>query len=354
MNKKLLALAIAGAMAVPMTAQAVKYKLSGQVNRAIVFQDDGETSAVRHVDNTASGTRFRLKGTEDLGNGMKAGFYWENQYQSSRSFTQRPDLNGDGSAGGAGSFRQGNVFFSGTWGKLTLGQTDGAGNGATESDWVPSGSYHGRTSMTGGMLWRTAGGGNPSGLTESSTFSEFDAFSRHDVLRYDSPKLGPVKLAASVGNDDVWELGLFADADIGGGNLLFAAFYGEDPNRSTTSTGVDNRWGGSIRYLFAQGTKISGSYAESENQAGVDADVFTVGIGHLWGNNTISVHYSQASDVTAGYDDEAWNVGFDHNIPKAKVNLYASFFHTELDTPAGVLSVEDHNTFVIGARVKFN
>ena len=352
MNKKLLVLAIAGVMATPMVAHAVKYKLSGQINRAIVFQDDGEQSAVRHVDNTASGTHFRLKGSEEMGNGMKVGFYWEAQTQSSRSFTQRPDLNSDGSNGFPADLRQANVFFTGNWGKLTLGQTDGAGNGATESDWVPSGSYHGRTSMTGGLRWRTSGGAT-TGLSESSTFNEFDAFSRHDVVRYDSPKLGPVKIAASVGNDSVWELGLFGDADIGGGNLLFAAFYGED-GQGVRSGGTDSRWGGSVRYQFAQGTKISGTYAENETNAGADADVFTVGIGHSWGNNTVSVHYSQASDVTAGFDDEAWNIGFDHNIPKAKTNVYASFFHTELDGPAGFGNVEDHNTFVVGARVKFN
>jgi predicted porin len=249
MNKKILAVAVAGAMTAPMAAQAVKYKLSGQVNRAVVFQDDGEQSAVRSVDAITSGTRFRLTGSEDIGNGMKVGFNYESQWSSSRSFTQRPDLNSDGS-GGAGTLRQGNVWFSGNWGKLTLGQTDGAGNGATENDWVPSGSYHGRTSFTGGLLWRTSGGGTiGGGMTESSTFNEFDAFSRHDVIRYDSPKLGPVKLAASVGNDSVWELGAFVDSDIGGGNLLFSAFYGED-TQGVRSGGTDNRWGGSIRYLL--------------------------------------------------------------------------------------------------------
>jgi len=82
MNKKILSIAVAGAMTAPMATQAVKYKLSGQVNRAVVFQDDGEQSAVRNVDSIASGTRFRLKGSEDLGNGMKVGIYYESQWSS--------------------------------------------------------------------------------------------------------------------------------------------------------------------------------------------------------------------------------------------------------------------------------
>ena len=90
MNKKLLTVAIAGAMATPMAAQAVKYKLSGQVNRAIVFQDDGTDSQIRNVDSISSGTRFRLRGSEDLGNGTQVGFYWEMQTSSNPSSATKP------------------------------------------------------------------------------------------------------------------------------------------------------------------------------------------------------------------------------------------------------------------------
>ena len=133
MNKTLLSVAIAGAMALPTAAQAVKYKLSGQVNRAVVFMDDGVDSDVRHMDNTASGTRFRLRGSEDLGSGMKAGFYWELQTQSNPSGGQGTNAQSDGNQN-TNNLRQANVWFSGNWGKLTIGQTDGAANGGSESD----------------------------------------------------------------------------------------------------------------------------------------------------------------------------------------------------------------------------
>ena len=77
MNKKILAVAVSSALAAPMAAHAVKYKLSGQVNRAIVYTDDGEGSDVQFIDNGSSGTRWRMKGSEDIGNGMKVGFNWE-------------------------------------------------------------------------------------------------------------------------------------------------------------------------------------------------------------------------------------------------------------------------------------
>ena len=56
MNKKVLAVAVSSALAAPMAAHAVKYKLSGQVNRAMVFTDDGEGTDIQFIDNGSSGT----------------------------------------------------------------------------------------------------------------------------------------------------------------------------------------------------------------------------------------------------------------------------------------------------------
>ena len=86
MNKKALAVAISSALAVPMAAQAVSYNLSGQVNRVIMFADDGVASDIFFADNTASNTRFRLTGSEDMGNGMTAGFNleWASSVNSNR------------------------------------------------------------------------------------------------------------------------------------------------------------------------------------------------------------------------------------------------------------------------------
>ncbi len=57
MNKKVLAVAVSSALAAPMAAHAVKYKLSGQINRAAVYQNDGNNSDIQFIDNVSSGTR---------------------------------------------------------------------------------------------------------------------------------------------------------------------------------------------------------------------------------------------------------------------------------------------------------
>ena len=364
MNKKLLTVAIAGAMAAPMSAQAVKYKLSGQVNRAVVFMDDGVDSDVRHVDTQTSGTRFRLRGSEDLGNGMKAGFYWELQTSSNPSGGAAVNAQNDGNQN-TNNLRQANVWFSGNWGKLTIGQTDGAANGAAESDlsgMAISGVYATRASFTGGIAWRTSAGGGVAGLTAGSTTSSFDGFSRYDNVRYDSPSLGPVTIAAAIGNDDKWDAAARIDTALGGGQLSGALFYGENGQTAVPAGGVDSRYGGSISYLFSQGTNITFSYAINElSNNAPDQSNYNIKLGHKWGPHAVGIQYGETDDVgLAGNEDEGWGIGYVYSgLKKANTELYASFMHQELDVSAATQatlagSVEDINIFAIGARIKFN
>ena len=49
-----------------------------------------------------------------------------------------------------------------------------------------------------------------------------------------------------------------------------------------------------------------------------------------------------------GWKDKGFNIGFNHNIPKAKVDLYAGVHGNTLDTPTGISDVDDIYTFVVG------
>jgi predicted porin len=359
MNKKLLAVAVSSALALPMAAQAVKFKLSGQVNRAMVFLDDDVASDIHHIDNGASGTRWIMSGSEDIGNGMKVGFNWEWQNSSNLQFS-RAIKDGDGPDSQA--MRKAEVWFSGNWGKLSIGQGDGAGNGTTEvdlSDTWNAGAYVSRVSFGSGVAWRTgagqeitAGGATVApgggGLRHGQTGSYFDAFSRFDRVRYDSPALGPVTISASVGQNEVWDIAGRVSTSLGGGQLSGAIFYGE-------TSGIDNRWGGSASFLFSQGTNITFSYSQNDpGGATTEADSIYIKLGHKWGNNAVSVGYGVTDDQTVGFEDSGWNIGFNHNIPKPKVDIYASYHHNELDTPTGVPGVGDISAFVVGTKLKFD
>ncbi len=363
MNKKLLTVAISSALAAPMAAQAVNYKLSGQVNRAMVFQGDGENSDIQFIDNVASGSRWRMNGSEDIGNGMKVGFNWEWQNSSNSAGSAIGALPANGNS--SQTLRKAEVWFSGNWGKVSLGQGDGAGNGATEVDlsdtwnvaYVSVDSYGGAAAWrTSGGAGITAGGGTTvaaAGLTHGTTYAYYDAFSRYDRIRYDTPALGPVTLSVSGGARDRYEGAVRWSQGLGGGQISAAAFYGTD-----TARGVNNTYGGSIAYLFSFGTNLMLSYSERD-PTGVGATKgknWYAKVGHKWGNNAVSIGYGQSKDApgAVGFKDKAFNVGFNHNIPKAKVDLYAGAQLAELDAPSGTPGVDDIWTFTVGTKLKFD
>jgi predicted porin len=372
MNKKVLAVAVSSALAAPMAAHAVKYKLSGQINRAAVYQDDGQNTDVQFTDNISSGTRWRLTGSEDIGNGMKVGFNWE--WQNSQNPGGAPIKSGD--FGEGETMRKAEVWFSGNWGKVSLGQGDGAGNGTTEVDLSDTWNvaYTGRSSFGGAVQWRTGGGagitaggattGNlaAGALTHGSTFSHFDAYSRYDRVRYDSPALGPVTLAVSAGQADLYEGAVRWSQGIGGGQISAGAFYGQRGKVNAGTPGArggNTRWGGSIAYLFSFGTSLQAQYSENEPAAPSGVSVtngknWYLKVGHKWGNNAVSVGYGESEDIVVGFKDKGFNIGFNHNIPKAKVDLYAGIAGNSLDTPGGVPGVDDIYTFTVGTKLKFD
>ena len=80
MDRKLIAVAVSSALALPMAAQAVEFSVSGQVNRAIISVDGGANDgSLQHVDANSSETRFRFTGSEELENGMTPGSNWNSE-----------------------------------------------------------------------------------------------------------------------------------------------------------------------------------------------------------------------------------------------------------------------------------
>jgi predicted porin len=364
MNKRVLAVAVSSALATPMAAHAVKYKLSGQINRAAVYQNDGDRSDIQFVDNISSGTRWRLTGSEDIGSGNKVGFNWE--WQNSQNPSNGGAPIGSADFGEGETMRKAEVWFSGGWGKVSLGQGDGAGNGTTEVDLSDTWNvaYTGRSSFGGAVAWKTSAGGNiTSGgttLTHGATFSHFDAFSRYDRIRYDTPALGPVTIALSAGQADRYEGAVRWGQGLGGGQISAGVFYG-----TSKDSGVDQRCGGSIAYLFAFGLNLQAQYSENEPTQ-VGAASVTKGknwyakIGYKFGNNAVSASYGESKDIVAGFKDKGFQVAFNHNIPKAKVDLYAGIQGNTLDVPGGTVgsgggtSVDDIYTITVGTKLKFD
>ena len=166
-------------------------------------------------------------------------------------------------------------------------------------------------------------------------------------------------LAVSAGQQDLYEGAARWSQGIGGGQISAGLFYGQQAGVT------EKRYGGSIAYLFEFGTNLQAAYAENEPNVPAGASSTTaknwyLKVGHKWGNNAVSVSYGESKDVVVGFKDKGFQIGFNHNIPKAKVDLYAGIAGNSLDVPSGTVgtkggtSVDDIYTFVVGTKLKFD
>ena len=215
MQRKLVAAAVSSALALPMTAQAVEFAVSGHVNRAILSVDNHPSGDddLRHVDSNASQSRFRLKGSEELENGMTAGVNLEMGVLST------------GSSSGT-TTRHAALFLDTPGGKLTMGHTGVATDGATNA-------------RLGGPSWLGGVTNWCAYYSDSNPACQTHDGGRTDILRYDTPALGPATLSVSAGDNDYWDVALKLAGSFGEAGYDFRIGYTpeyEVPRPDMTST----------------------------------------------------------------------------------------------------------------------
>ena len=396
MERKLIAVAVSSALALPMAAQAVEFALSGQVTRAIMSVDgagkptDGD---VQHVDANVSETRIRFVGSEELEGGNTIGVNLEYGSGSSGSGYAPEAANGL-------RVRHQNVHVGGEWGKLTIGQTQ------TTSDQAPFANLGGLSGLGGATVW-CAHASNSS--VACSTFSE----GRKELLRYDSPAIGPVSIAITTGNDDYldamvkvagsvgdagydirvahvaeWETDVAATpaslTPVAAGDLRAAltaaddtvakhfkdetfTLYDdegavvEDDTALAAAAADDLLWkhqaakeaskdpnGDSIiasaSVAFGQGTAATVAWADQDT---TDQNYQYVALDHSYGDGSVAIYYKRGEDEKKDIDSTNWGVGIGHDIG-AGANVFAGFRNMEAD------GKEDVDLILVGMRVIFN
>ena len=115
MQKKLIALAVAGLVSAPVFAQS-NVTIYGVADAYMGFGSHGSNDMAAVNSGGLSGSRIGSRGTEDLGNGLKAIFTYE------QGFNIDDNTNADGSKGLGGKSRQSFVGVAGDFGSVTLGR----------------------------------------------------------------------------------------------------------------------------------------------------------------------------------------------------------------------------------------
>ncbi|MGQ0547080.1 MAG: porin [Betaproteobacteria bacterium] len=334
-------------------AQGLEVKISGQVNRAIMNVDDGVQSNAFHVDNDISSSRLRVAGSAPVQPGLRAGVVFEVEFQSNPSnevsFAAQdipPEF----------LERHVDAFFEGGWGKLSLGQGEGAADGGTEVDLSGPAVAHwsGATSLGGGFAHRSDAGALTA-ATLNATISNQDFESRYDRLRYDTPSWRGFALAGSWGakdnGRDVAEAAIRYAGDFGAPGRLAAAL-GYSSQDAATPAGVDDKViGGSLSWLHSSG--FNATLARSERElTGRDGTFNYVKLGYKTGRHAFSVDYATGDDQAAA-GDEATMTGLGYvYTPIAWAEIYAAIKRHSLDRAAGA-SLRDIDIAMVGTRLKF-
>jgi len=267
MNKKILAIAVAGALVAPFAAQA-DATVYGIVHNSIDKVDQGQqaggtttsvTAATRPSDNwqvNDRASRVGVKGSEDLGGGLKAIYQLEWQVDTA-------DANG---AGSNISSRNQFVGLAGGWGTFLFGRHDTPYKVAGSADVF--GDTAADAQATGGIIGR--GGWDKRA---------------NNAIAYISPSMNGLTLAAAViPGEDATPTTATANAKTGDGladAYSLAAIYGNGP------------------FKFSLGyEKVTSSFlGGGATSDAADIDALKVNLGYNGGNWTVGFTWEDADQA---------------------------------------------------------
>lgn len=327
--KKIIAAAVAAAVIAPASVMAAGPTLYGKIHTSVDYKDNNgkgsENTDYSEWSLSSNSSRIGVKGSEDLGNGMKVGYLIE----------WGVSMDGDGKDLNT---RNRAVTLSGDWGTALAGKWD-----------TPFKTVGRKLDLFGDKI----------GDTRSlSKFSTTDNRAKN-VVAYVTPNMSgftaTVAYIFDAGTGNIGGIEYSGDnsdnnaysfnAIYKNGPIMIAGAYVDYNDDGQASTNTDNataaRIGGS--YKFGD-FKILASYTDFESQNFVkdnDTSMYTLGGAYKMGNNTIKLQYSDIDDSdlkTCGATgtesckdgSDMWSIGLDHKMSK-RTTVYAAYASTGND-----------------------
>ena len=334
--------------------------ISGALNRALMYADNGKANDWTNVDGGTDNSRLRILVSGKLTDTINVGGVWEANLpiSSSQALTsnQGSDIGATTTTDAAFGFRKTEVTFThATMGKLSIGQS------STSSDNKPSldGTTNNNAGIThgGGMMVFDKTANANTTVTAGGSFSSYFG-GRRDRVRYDTPSIMGLKGSVSMGDDAFWDTGLTYGATYGDIQIAAAAQY--------ASLGTDtpaNQYGVGLALKHSSGLSAGAHWGEeggNSNAAsavaghswGVEAGYTTSAMSNL-GATAFSVVYT-AADATESDDFEAETVSFHvkQSMP-AGVEVYASYENASFEDNNAGTALEDLSVFLVGTKLSF-
>ena len=343
--KKLIAAAVAAAVIAPASVMAAGPTLYGKIHMSIDYKDNNTSNnvGVKYKEwglNTNS-SRIGVKGSEDLGNGMKVGYLIE----------WGVNMDGD-TANNNLNERNRAVTLSGDWGTGLVGRWD-----------TPMKTLGRKLDLFGDQIGDTRTINRHVGTANNGTLDN----RANNVAAYVTPNMNGftatvayvfdagtgVNLAGDDSDASAWSF----NAIYKNGPLMAGVAYvdynedGQVPIGGLKPATLDNAsaWRAGASYKFGD-LKVVASYTDMSSQnfvKDIDPSVWTLGAAYTMGNNVIKFQYSDRDDsglkTCNGGNTGAgtgvlkckdgvsmWSIGLDHKMSK-RTTVYAAYADMDND-----------------------
>ena len=361
MIKKILPTMIGVALAGGMTAAAADVSVFGHIDTSIDYVDPNSSSVDSDTNLNCTTCSIGFKGSEDLGNGLKAIFSLDFQYdtterntgKASASSTSISVLTPTGTVTGSVVTRVSDTSsitdrdqwlgLSGGFGKVRIGTI--------------STGYKSHGAMID-PLYRTSLQGRDRGLQSSfhSGAGEELQGRATNTIRWDSPSYSGFNIVAHYtldnnandGEDDN-PYGIGASYENGG--ILAFADYISNNGGSNNSAGDLSAWKIGGKYSMGD-FAVMGQYEDaSEDVSNTDLTQWTLGGSFTMGSNLLYAAYGNADTETSGItvsDVDAWTIAGVHSMSK-NTSVYLGYNKQDDDVQYGI----DRDQYSLGMKHKF-
>ena len=333
----------------------VNITLYGQINRAALLADNGDSSKTYFVDNARSSTRMgvaaKAKVSDDVALGGKI------EYSVISNSSNKVDQYLQSSSASL-DLRHADLFMkSKTAGKISLGHGSTASDGSAEMDLSATGVAAGSSvaDIAGGQFWYNDGTDPELSTTVKRTIGNMDGLSRKDRIRYDTPSFGGFSLAASAIETGGYDAAARYSRKFGDSALAVAVAWATPGNLKKWDNQVD----GSISYFHGSGFNIT--FAGGQQSYDIaDKDDATYWYGKLGyraelvspGMTAFSVDYGNWNDFIKNNDEaKSFGFAFVQNVTDWGTEVYVSYRLYELDRTD--YNYDNINAVIAGARMKF-
>ena len=324
MNKKLLAAAIAAAFIAPIaaTADTENVTVYGKVHASV---EKNDFTGQDNYTVSSNSSRLGFKGSEDLGNGLKA--IW--QYELDYDVTDGGGVTGDN--------RNSFIGLSGGWGTLLVGRHDTPAKVAF---------YAAGNEVIGDSVVD---------LNRSMGFEEVRA---SNAIAYISPSFSGLTVAGAAvageqngspgtpndGLADAWSVG----ALYGGYGIKAGLGYTDHLDVTVPW----EKWNAGASYSMGPFSFGAQYQFQEEDVTGKETNIWALQGQYAFGNNTVGLMYGETETDQGSPESDTWNLSLNHMFSK-RTSAYAAYSNRDVDgggtttTVAGD-TITDGDVFSVG------